>query len=192
MIDEATHHVPASMATAAAGGAAANRSFSLARNGADAQAFWNGPIQVLGDNDNDNALGWNGNINSNSAHPPSDSSRTTPPFWKAASNMAYSSHSRYHGAGQNDSPGHRYSTNPNNSRHVVWDDDDEEEDEEDPFIVFGVNNKTNGAGKHKPRWPSDKNSTSSWRKNSDTNQQQQAHHRSNPINPRRRPRRDSI
>jgi len=135
MIDEATHHVPASMATAAAGGAAANRSFSLARNGADAQAFWNGPIQVLGDNDNDNdnALGWNGNINSNSAHPPSDSSRTTPPFWKAASNMAYSSHSRYHGAGQNDSPGHRYSTNPNNSRHVVWDDDDEEEDEEDPF-----------------------------------------------------------
>ena len=78
-----------------------------------AYSFWNGNLQVLG----------NETFSATTA---------TSPFRQAASSMAYSPYSRYHCERENSS-GHQYRSDPNNARHVVWDDDEEEEEEEDPY-----------------------------------------------------------
>eukprot|EP00536_Pseudo-nitzschia_multiseries_P007012 jgi/Psemu1/16628/gm1.16628_g len=122
MIDESTHNVPATMTEAGDGTATSTSLFDGDTTNLYADSFWNGQIQVLGND----TLGWN-NI-----HYPNDSSANTSPFWNAASSMAYSSYSRYHQSRDKDYSGHEYRADPSNSRQVVWD-DDEEEDEEDPY-----------------------------------------------------------
>ena len=117
MIDEATHQVPATSpgASSSVNNPAQTASDpSLSAFYTDSSCCWNGQIQVLGDH-------------------PDNASRNTAPFWKTASAMAYSPHSRYHrntSSGDND---RSYRADPDNSRHVVWDDAEEEEEEEDHY-----------------------------------------------------------
>lgn len=94
-----------------------------------ADSFWNGNLQILGNQALSAATttGWN-NGRQNSV----DASRNPSPFWQAASAMAHSPYSRYHCERENSS-GHQYRSDPNNARHVVWDDDEEEVEEEDPY-----------------------------------------------------------
>jgi len=108
MIDEA-HQVPTTTAVGGEGG------MSYCDSSTFTDACWDGQIQVLGDDPH---------------HCRDDISIN--PFLKTASALAYSPHSRYH-CSSSSSNGHRYRTNPENSRHVVWDDNEEELEEEDPY-----------------------------------------------------------
>jgi len=138
MIDAATHQVPA---TPIGKGATSHDSSIVNQphtTDSSLSAFytgscWNGQIQVLGDEalSATTTAAWN-----NGHHHPGNASQSTSPFWKSASAMAYSSHSRYHrtSSSETDHPGHQYRADPNNSRHVVWEEDgEEEEEEEDPY-----------------------------------------------------------
>jgi hypothetical protein len=141
MVDESTHHVPATLGTATLGtGSAgttqdASNSIELSTNIFSSpfhndSSFWNGQIQALGDESiSAKAIGaWNNGYDN-----PITASRSASPFWNTASSMAYSSYSRYHRAETNDHTNHKYQSDPRNSRHVVWDDEEEEEAEEDPY-----------------------------------------------------------
>ncbi len=99
-------------------------------SGLYADSFWNGNLQVLGDQalSETTAAAWNNGRNV------VDPSRNSSPYWQAASSMAYSPYSRYHRTQENDPRTPQYRADPSNSRHVVWDDDEEEEEEEeDPY-----------------------------------------------------------
>ena len=93
-----------------------------------ADSFWNGNLQILGDQAlSASTMAARNNKRQNAV----DTSQTTSPFWQAASTMAYSPYSRYHCTRESDPSAHQYRTDPNNARHVVWD-ENEEEEEEDP------------------------------------------------------------
>jgi len=125
IVDEANHQVSATatggeVKTSLAHSNVLNPSLSSANN------LWNGDLQVLGDT----ALSattmdaWNhGHQNVAGAF------QITSPFWKTASAMAYSPHSRYSYKKERDHLVQKYRANPNNDRHVVWDDDEEEEED---------------------------------------------------------------
>jgi len=123
IVDEANHQVPATSMI--------EQGVAPQQHGSMHQTFWDGNVQVLGDDalSATTTAAWN-----NGRHNVVDASRITSPFWQTASSLAYSPYSRYHCTqDDNDRPAHQYRANPDNSRHVVWDNDDVEEEEEDPF-----------------------------------------------------------
>jgi len=120
IVDEANHQVPGTLMTGQE-----VKSHSPSIPGFYADSFWNGSVQVLGDSAKTTAAFNNG------LHRAFDASQSTSPFWQAASTIAYSPYSRYHCMQDSDRPVDQYRTDPDNSRHVIW--DDTEEEEEDPF-----------------------------------------------------------
>jgi len=129
MIDEAKNQVPATLTNEPeAPRDLVNPNSSLSSDpilsGLYADSFWNGNLQVLGDQTT-TAAAWNcGSHNI--------ASQSTSPYYQAASSMAYSPYSRYHCTRETEA--HRYRADPSNARHVVWDDNEEEEEEqEDPY-----------------------------------------------------------
>lgn len=133
IVDEANHQVPATLMTKqgvkSQGSMYQNHSHTSdpPLSGFYANSFWDGNLQVLGDDElsSTTRAAWNSGL-----HNVVDASRSTSSFRQTASAMAYSPYSRYYTTEVNDQPIHQYRTDPDNSRHVVW--DDGEEDEEDP------------------------------------------------------------
>ena len=132
MIDEAKNQVAATNEEVANDSANQNQALSSdpILSGLHADSFWNGNLQVLGDQalSATTAAAWNNGRNV------VDQSRNSSSYWQAASSMAYSPYSRYHRTQENDPRTPQYCADPSNARHVVWDDDEEEEEEEeDPY-----------------------------------------------------------
>jgi len=134
IVDEANHQVPATLMTEQGGVTGSMRqthshTSDPLLSGLYADSFWNGSLEVLGDealSATTTAACYNGR------HNVVDGSRSTSPFWQTASAMAYSPYSRYHCTQDNDRPAHQYRSDPDNSRHVVWEDGEEEDEAEDP------------------------------------------------------------
>jgi len=133
-VDEANHQVPAALMTDKA--VKLHNSIHQTHlhtsgpslSDVNANSFWNGNLQVLGDKTlaTTTTAAWN-----NGLHNVIDASRNSSPFWQRASMMAYSPYSRYHYAKDKGRSSHQFRTNPGNSRHIIWDDEEEEEEEED-------------------------------------------------------------